>query len=356
MAHRIPEVQRRIEDLDTDALLLSSLPNIRWACGFTGSNGLLLIGHRDAVFVTDGRYSEQARQEVNGAEVVIAVDGLVSRLQELDYLQDLNQVVFQSDQVTVAKRNQLQERLPEIRWKGVSGILTEEIGTKEASEVDRIRRAQTITESVFEDVLDVMEPGVTEREVAAEITYRHLKQGAEKMAFDPIVASGPNGARPHARPTDRTLREGEFVVLDMGCFLDGYASDMTRTVAIGDPPETALQGYKVVRAAQEKALDAAQAGLTGGELDAVAREAIEDAGLGQYFSHGLGHGIGLEVHEWPRVSRTAGYEMSEGACVTIEPGVYVPEEDFGVRIEDIVVLETNGSENLTATSKELRVL
>lgn len=353
MSHRLTQVRRRVKDFEADALLLSALSNIRWACGFTGSNGLLLVGRRDAVFVTDGRYTEQARQEVEGADVVIAEDGLITRLEELDYLEDLDRVVFQSDDVTVARQTQLEDRLPDIRWEGEAGVLTKNVGSKEASEVDRIRRAQQITESVFEDILDVLEPGITEREVAAEITYRHLQRGAEAMAFDPIVASGPNGARPHARPTDRTLREGEFVVLDMGCFRDGYASDMTRTVSIGQPPERARRGYEVVRSAQERALEAAQAGLTGKELDAVAREIIEDAGMGDAFSHGLGHGIGLDVHEWPRVSRTAEDELPEGACVTIEPGVYVPEEEYGVRIEDLVVLRADGCENLTGVPKAL---
>lgn len=356
MPHRLSQVQRRVKDLETDALLLSSLSNIRWACGFTGSNGLLLVGRRDAVFVTDGRYTQQARQEVEGADVVTADEGLLTRLEELDYLEDLDRVVFQSDDVTVAKQAQLEDRLPDICWEGETGVLTKDVGTKEASEVDRIRRAQQITESVFEDILDVLEPGVTEREIAAEVTYRHLKRGAEAMAFEPIVASGPNGARPHARPTDRRLRKGEFVVLDMGCFRDGYASDMTRTVSIGRPPERARRGYEVVRAAQESALDAARAGLTGKELDAVAREAIEEAGMGDAFSHGLGHGIGLDVHEWPRVSRTAEDDLPEGACVTIEPGVYVPEEEYGVRIEDLVVLRADGCENLTGSSKALHVV
>jgi Xaa-Pro aminopeptidase len=195
-----------------------------------------------------------------------------------------------------------------------------------------------------------------EKEIAAEITYQHLKRGAEKMSFDPIVASGPNGARPHARPTDRKLRSGELVVLDMGCFRDGYASDMTRTVAIGDPPESARRGYEVVREAQQRALDAARAGLTGKELDGTAREVVEEAGLGDQFSHGLGHGIGLEVHEWPRVSKTVDTELPRGACVTIEPGVYDPRNGFGVRIEDIIVLRSEGIDNLTSTSKHLRIL
>ena len=356
MANRLPQVRRRLQDLDADAILLSSLPNVRWACGFTGSNGLLLVGRRDAVFVTDGRYTEQAREEVDGAEVVIAENGLVTRLQELEYFSDLHEVVFQADHVTVARQKQLEEHLSEVRWTGESSILTHQVAEKESDEVDQIRRAQAITEAVFEHVLESLEPGRTEQEVAAEITYQHLLRGAEKMAFDPIVASGPNGARPHARPTDRRLREGDLVVLDMGCLRDGYASDMTRTVALGTPSAQARRGYQVVREAQERALEAARAGLTGKELDAVAREVIEGADLGDYFAHGLGHGIGLEVHEWPRVSRTAENELPEGACVTIEPGVYVPEEGYGVRIEDIVVLTSDGCENLTTTTKELLVL
>ncbi len=356
MSDRVPQVRKRLHELQADAVLLSSLSNIRWACGFTGSNGLLLVGKDGAVFVTDGRYTEQAQQEVEGADVVIAEEGLLSRLKDLDYLDGLERVVFQADHVTVARREKLDEHLSEIEWDGVSDILTHQIGSKEDVEVDQIRRSQEITESVFEHILGLLEPGVTEQEVAAEITYQHLTRGAEKMSFDPIVASGPNGARPHARPTDRELRSGELVVLDMGCFRDGYASDMTRTVAIGDPPDSIRWGYEVVREAQQRAIDAARAGLKSKDLDGVARGVIEEAGLGEQFSHGLGHGIGLEVHEWPRVSKTVDTELPEGACVTIEPGVYVPEEGYGVRIEDIVALHSEGVQNLTSASKDLRVL
>ncbi len=355
MKNRLTHVSKGVES-NTDAVLLSSLPNIRWACGFTGSNGLLLVGKEDAVFVTDGRYTEQARQEIDGAEVIIAENGLLSRLEELEYLDGLDRVVFQSDHVTVAKRDQLEEHFPNIAWEGQADILTDQIGSKDPAEVEQIRQAQRITESVFEHILGVLEPGITEREVASEITYQHLKRGAERVSFDPIVASGGNGALPHANPTDRSLQSGDLVVIDMGCYRNGYASDMTRTVAVGPPPEPARRGYEVVRTAQEKALEAAQAGLTGKELDAVARESIKEAGMGEQFAHGLGHGIGLEVHEWPRVSRTVDDELPVGACVTIEPGVYVPEDNYGVRIEDIVVLQSDGCENLTSTSKELRVL
>lgn len=354
MANRLSRVRDRLAEFDADAVLLSSLPNIRWACGFTGSNGLLLVGSSEAHFVTDGRYTEQADQEVDGAEVHIASDGLLSHLQEEQILEAFSRVVIQADEVTVARHGQLKEHCSRIDWVPKSRVLTRAVGEKEDPEIRRIRRAQALTETVFDEVVEMLEPGVTERAVAAEVTYQHLKRGAEKMAFDPIVASGPNGARPHARPTTRTLREGDFVVLDMGCILDGYASDMTRTVAVGEPSAAARRGYRVVREAQEAALEVARAGLTGKELDAAARDVIKEAGLGDHFSHGLGHGIGLQVHEWPRVSYSVDEELPPGACVTIEPGVYVPEEGYGVRIEDIVVLRPEGCMNLTRTDKALR--
>lgn len=356
MANRLPQVRERLSDFDADALLLTALPNIRWACGFTGSNGLLLVSSEQAFFVTDGRYTEQAQQEVEGADVHIASDGLVSYLQKQEILDPFRRVVIQADDVTVARHQKLKDRCSRIDWIPKSDVLTHAVGEKEDLEIRRIRRAQSLTEAVFEDVIDLVEPGQTERELAAEITYQHLRRGAEKMAFDPIVASGSNGARPHARPTDRTLRTGEMVVIDMGAILDGYASDMTRTIAIGEPDDEAREGYQLVLEAQEVALSAARAGLTGKELDAAARDVIDDAGMGDYFSHGLGHGIGLQVHEWPRVSHSAEEELPPGACVTIEPGIYVPEKGFGVRIEDIVVLQPDGCMNLTRTEKSLKIV
>jgi Xaa-Pro aminopeptidase len=356
MANRLSQVRRSLADLDADALLLTSLPDIRWASGFTGSNGLLLVGPYAAHFVTDGRYTDQARAEVEGASVHVVENGLDEGIVEEGLLDDRSSVAFQADSVSVARRDALEEEQESIEWVPVTKVLTRLMASKEEAEVDRIRSAQSITESVFDEVIDLIEPGMTEREVAAEIVYRHLKRGADSMSFDPIVASGPNAARPHARPTDRTLREGELIVIDMGGVKDGYASDMTRTVALGDPGSAAREGYEVVLKAQNAALDAARAGMLGQELDAVARSVLEDAGLGEFFTHGLGHGIGLQVHEWPRVSHTSDAELPEGACVTIEPGVYVPEENYGVRIEDIVVLRDGGHENLTRSPKDLLIL
>lgn len=356
MAHRIDQVRRRLADLDADALFLTVLPDIRWACGFTGSNGRLLVGAEGAHFLTDGRYTDQAHAEVDGAVVHIASNGLSALMGEKGLLDPYERVAFQADAVSVARRDALVEAHASVTWVPVTDVLTRQRASKTDDEVGRIRAAQSITESVFDEVIDLIEPGMTEREVGAEIVYRHLTQGADTMSFDPIVASGPNAARPHARPTDRALRTGEMIVLDMGGIREGYASDMTRTVALGDPGATARHGYDAVRRAQTAALEVAQAGLTGKELDGVARDVLDEAGLGEYFSHGLGHGIGLEVHEWPRVSHTADDELPAGTCVTIEPGVYIPEENFGVRIEDIVVLRPDGCENLTRTPKDLLLL
>jgi len=352
MTDRHAPVRSRLQELEVDALLITSLPDIRWTCGFTGSNGVLLVGPDEAHFITDGRYSEQARHEVAEASVHVTTNGLSAYVDEHNFFRPFERVAFQADDRTVAQRAAMEEQHPDVSWVPVEKALTRFVAQKEDEEVDAIRAAQRITEAVFDKIVDLIEPGVTEKELAAEITYRHLKQGADRMSFDPIVASGPNSARPHARPTTRTLQSGDVIVLDMGCFLDGYASDMTRTVALGDPAPPAARAYEIVRRAQEEALAVARAGLTGKELDGAARQVIDDEGYGEAFSHGLGHGIGLQVHEWPRVSRQGEEELPEGTCVTIEPGIYLPEEGFGIRIEDIVVLRAGGSEKLTRAGKE----
>lgn len=353
MSARISHVRDRLADLDVDALYLTSLPDIRWACGFTGSNGLLIVGPESSVFVTDGRYTDQAQDEVEGAAVHIAENGVAEYVAEEGLLEVFSRVAFQADALTVAKRDALSDAHESVEWVPIPKVLTRLRASKEDVEVEQLRSAQSITEAVFEEIIGLLAPGMTEREVGAEIVYRHLKRGADSVSFDPIVASGPNAARPHARPTERLLQEGEMIVLDMGGIRDGYASDMTRTVSLGDPGSEVRRGYAAVRRAQEAALNAAEAGMTGKELDAVARDVLEEEDLGDAFSHSLGHGIGLEVHEWPRVSRTMEEELPPGTCVTIEPGVYVPDVPYGVRIEDVIVLRPDGCENLTQTPKEL---
>lgn len=338
-----------------DAVWLSFLPDIRWACGFTGSNGLLLVTPDGAHFVTDGRYRTQAETEIVGAVVHVPGNGLAGYVAEAGLLGTARRVLFQADHLSHAVYLDLVARFPGVEWVPARELLAPLVAAKGPDEIDAIRRAQRITEAVFDHVLTIVAPGVTEREVAAEIVYQHLRRGAEKMAFDPIVASGPHAALPHARPTDRRLQPGDLVVLDFGGVVDGYASDMTRTVAISTPPEDAGAVYAVVRDAQEAAIEAAHSGMTGRALDAVARGRIEQAGYGDCFTHGLGHGVGLQTHEWPRVSHQVEHTLPDDVVVTIEPGIYLPGR-FGVRIEDMVRLTPGGAENLTQADKAFLVL
>ena len=355
--NNVKTIQDLLTDRNADAFLLTHLPSIRWTCGFTGSNAALLVDVHGAAFVTDGRYDAQAREEVQGAEVHVYEGSMWTYVEEQSLLSGLDRIVVQSDHMTVDRFSTLTDRFADFTWVPETQVLTRQMASKNPSEIDRIRRAQRTTEAVLDWVVGRIEPGRTERDIAADVVHAHLTRGADSMSFDPIVASGPHAALPHARPTDREIQEGDLIVLDMGGFVNGYASDMTRTLAVGEPGKRARAVYAAVRRAQSAALEQARAGLTGAELDAVARDVLEEDGLADAFTHSLGHGLGLEIHEWPRVSRTSDEEpMPAGACITIEPGVYLPEEEIGVRIEDVVVLEEGGSRNLTDASHDLTVL
>ncbi len=355
MPSRIDRARKRLSELEADALFLTFLPDIRWVCGFTGSNGVLLIRSDDAVFLTDGRYRTQSAREVSGARVVIGGYDLPGYAAENELLAGCTSAVYQSDHLAVAALEKLRELFAGVNWKGAEGVFVKEVASKEDAEIDRIAAAQRLTAHVFDEMLDWVEEGMTERQVAAEIVYRHLRSGAERMSFDPIVASGPNSALPHALPTNRRLRTGEVVLLDFGCFLNGYASDMTRTIAIGEPGAEIRSLYDLVRMAQEQAIVAARSGIKSVDLDGVARGIIKEAGYGEFFSHSLGHGVGLQIHEWPRVSYAVDYALPSNCAVTIEPGIYLPDR-FGIRIEDVVVLREGRCENLTRARKDLIVL
>ena len=348
-------IRDRLATHGVDAAVISSLPDIRWGCGFTGSNALLVVLPDAAHLVTDGRYAEQAAREVRGAGAHVAQGSLWNAVVEQGLLRSMRSVLFQADHVSYAEYVRWREALPSIAWKPVSDFLVDLVAVKSEDEIAAMRRAQRITDEVFTQVLGVLSPGMTEREVAAEIVDQHLRRGAQRMSFEPIVASGPNAALPHARPTDRRLSPGDAVVLDFGCVVDGYACDMTRTVFIGPPSGEQRRVYEVVLRAQEAAIVQARGGCSSRDLDAVARSIIAEEGYGAYFTHSLGHGIGLQTHEWPRVSHQVDYALPVNAVVTIEPGVYVPGR-FGVRIEDMVVLREHGAENLTGASKALCVL
>ncbi len=352
---RMQQLRALAGDLEADALYLSFLPDIRWACGFTGSNGLLIVRRDSAHFLTDGRYRTQACEEVRGAAVHAPGYDLVGHVAGTGLLDGARRVVYQSDRLTVASLAELEERLPDVAWQGEKDLVSRLVASKTPEEIDRIRAAQSITDDIFGEVSAWLRLGLSEKEIASEIVYRHLRQGAERMAFEPVVAAGANSALPHARPTDRKVERGDVVLLDFGCVLDGYASDMTRMVALGDPDPLALELYELVLAAQETAISGARAGMASTDVDALARDVVQKAGYGDAFVHGLGHGVGLQVHEWPRVSYTVDYDLPPDCVVSIEPGVYLSGR-FGIRIEDLVVLRADGCESLTHASKTWTIL
>lgn len=355
MPNRIRELQHLLQAHTADALWITSPPNIRWACGFTGSRALLLVRADGAHFFSDGRYTEQAIEEVDGASVHAADYDLIESVAEEDLLPGGFDVIFQAEHLSVAQREELAEKLPNVVWRAEENLLVHAVAKKTPDEIASIRAAQSITEDVYEFLLGWLTPDRTEKEVAAEIVYQHLLRGADCMSFEPIVASGANSALPHARPTARKLAEGDVVLLDFGCSLDGYASDMSRTVVLGRPDDEVRKVYELVLSAQMRAIDEARAGIAAKALDAAARDVLKEGGYGEYFTHGLGHGVGLQVHEWPRVSYRVEDELPADCVVSVEPGVYLPRR-FGIRIEDLIVLRADGCELLTAAPKEWTVL
>jgi Xaa-Pro dipeptidase len=339
-------------DLHVDALLVTHLPNVRYLTGFTGSSAAALISAERTVFVTDGRYGEQARRETGTLERAISLDGLDGAIAEQASQMGARRLGFEEMHLTVAAHRRLAESLEDIELVGVDGAVEALRAGKDHDELDAIRRAQQATDEAFDRVLDVLAVGVTEQHVALELERLLRGEGASELAFDSIVAFGESAAEPHHRPGHRVLEEGDVIKLDFGARWGGYHSDMTRTVAFGSPAAELRKIHDVVRQAQEAGIDAVRAGVSCRDVDAAARSVIEDAGYGDRFGHGLGHGVGLEIHESPWLRRAGDGELPAGAVVTVEPGVYVPGLG-GVRIEDMVEVTHDGSRVVGTSTREL---
>ena len=326
--------------------------NIRWLTGFTGSSALVVIGPEARVFVTDFRYTEQAGQQAGEAfEIVIAASRLLPEL--VGRLS--GRVGFDDAATSVANLRKLEDELGEGIELTAAGELVERLRRrKDEAEVAAIAEAARITDDAYEHVLAAGLAGRSELEVAAAAHARIRELGAEP-SFPAIVAAGENGARPHAEPSEREIGPGDLVVWDMGALVGGYCSDCTRTFAVGEVGEAAREAYELVLAAQAAGLEAIRAGVGGEQADAAARSVIDDGGHGDHFGHGLGHGVGLEIHEAPRLGKSSEDTLEAGDVVTVEPGVYVPGE-FGIRIEDLVVVTGDGHRNLSSVPKELRVV
>ena len=338
-----------------DAVLLTGEYNRFYASGFasTGADGVALVTTKGNFYFTDSRYIEAAERAVENAAIGMTQRGrgYIAWLNEAIALSGAKRIGFEDETMTVAEHRLYSEKL-EGELVPASGFMHRLRGQKDAQELERLEQAQRIAEKALEQILTELRVGVTEKEIAARLQYLMLHFGAEKMSFDPIVAGGSNGSMPHAVPTDRELRSGEFVTMDFGCVYRGYCSDMTRTVAIGQPTEEMKKVYDTVLSAQLAGLAAARAGATGAEIDGAARRVIEEAGYGEYFGHSFGHGVGVEIHESPSAAPGNDQSLPAGSVISAEPGIYLPGR-FGVRIEDVVVLEEGGCRNITRACKQL---
>ena len=347
-------VRRAMTERAIEALVATHLPDVRWLCGFTGSNAALAVTSRKAVLFTDGRYTTQAREETRGVRVTI---GKKSALRECCVFlgQSANQAWFDPQHTTVVDLELMRSGLAGKSRRGFFVALQKPLVSalrmvKDAGELALMGEAAKLGCSLFEAILSRMENGVTEIAVAAELEYRARKMGAEGMAFETIVASGARSALPHGRATLAKLPRKGFVTLDFGVILNGYCSDMTRTVHLGRANREERIAYEAVLEAQEAAVAAVQPEATCGEVDEAARKVLRKAGMGKYFTHSTGHGVGLEIHEQPRVAAGQEMRLAKGMVITIEPGVYLPGK-FGIRIEDMVAVTEKGHRILTPVTK-----
>lgn len=338
-----------------DAMLLSSPSAIRYLSGFTGSYALLLVTLRNAWCLTDPRYRLQAREELRGVRALVVRGGFGDAIARNDLLRGCRTAGFEEDYLTVAAFRSLRSPCAPALLKPAGAVLSSLTARKDASEVLRLRRAVEISDEVFCDIIKLIRPGVTERDLAAEISFRQRKEGAEGDAFDAIVASGARSALPHARASAKKIRNGDFVVLDFGCVVEGYHSDITRTVAVGRASRKMRDLYHIVLRAQEAGIEALRGGRAARDVDASVRDQITREGYGRYFPHSLGHGVGLRVHEPPRLAPHSRDILEAGNVVTVEPGIYIPGRG-GIRIEDVVLVTETGRRVLTASPKELMIL
>jgi Xaa-Pro aminopeptidase len=351
---RLARVGQRLEGLEVGALLVTDLDNIRYLTGFTGSNALLVVGPTGSVFLTDFRYIERSEPLRAYTDVRRGEREMLAEL--ADAVRDVagdGPLGFEEASVTVARHRRIATALADVELAPQSGVVETLREVKDEDELARIRRAAAVLEDVYETIAAEGLAGRTEREVAWRILELYHEAGAEGPSFDSIVASGTDGALPHAEPRDVVIDRGSLVTLDIGCVLDGYCSDCTRTFATpGELPGQLQEAYDVCLEAQVAALGHVRAGAQGAAVDAVARDIIEAAGHGEHFGHGLGHGVGLAVHEAPRLASSSTATLEPGMVVTVEPGIYLPGVG-GVRIEDLVVVTADGCERLTGYPKEL---
>lgn len=355
MMNHLKQIEALLDEFKIDAMLVTSKPGEQYTVGFYGE-GIAVVTREKHYYLTDSRYAEAAENAVKGATILITSPGNPYRklLQEIVSADGIRCLGYEDGYMTVATQTVYAQTLP-CELVPAQKLLSTLRASKDSNEIAVMERAQRIAERAFDEILTFIRPGLREREIAAKLVYDMLRFGAEKPSFDTIVVSGPNSSLPHGVPGDRQLAEGDFVTMDFGCRVDGYCSDMTRTVAVGHATDEMRKVYGIVLEAQLTGISAARAGVTGKSIDAAARSVIEEAGFGAYFGHSFGHSLGLEIHESPNASAAETGPMPTGAVVSAEPGIYLPGR-FGVRIEDVLILHDTGNTNLTRSPKELIIL
>ncbi len=343
---------------DNSTALIAAPHHLRYLVGFPSGDSWLFLTKEKVYFLTDFRYIETAKATLSGV-TCLQITSLADSLKELTTRHATRHIYLEAETTTAAQLARFQKQLPAVEWDvsdTLDNWLCEQRAVKSEQEVNRILQAQALCEQGFSHILSYIREGMTEREIALELEFYVRKQGAERTAFDFIVVSGKNTSLPHGIPTDKTVQKGDFITMDFGAVVDGYCSDMTRTIALGTVSEEQQKVYHTVLKAQQAALAALRDGVLCRDADAAARDVITAAGYGQYFGHATGHGVGVQIHEQPNLSpRAAEKVLTAGNVVTVEPGIYI-EQQFGVRIEDMAWITADGCRNLTASPKELIIL
>lgn len=355
--NHLKQIAAKLPEYGLDAMVITSAPSEFYAIGLRGE-GLVLVGRDKCWYSTDSRYIEVVEENVTGCDIFMIENGHSHHKIAAEHIleQHLVKIGYEEDYLSVGEFQKMQKAFPDFVEFVPAGQLVNDLrAVKDEEELDAMRKSQEITDKAFEAILKDIHPGVTEQEIAAKLVYYMLSFGAQNISFEPIVASGANGSMPHAIPSAKKIQEGEFLTMDFGSLYKGYCSDMTRTIAVGEPTEEMRKVYETVKEAQLKCISMAKAGVIGADVHNAAEEILEQNGYGGKMGHGLGHSLGIEIHENPGFRKVNHQPMPLHAAVSVEPGIYLPGK-FGVRIEDVVVLTEGGCEVLTKSPKELIVI
>ena len=352
---RVTKLNVQLNKQNLDGIYITNLTNVRYLTGFTGSAGSVLILDNINHFFTDGRYTEQSKEQVKNCKIHIVGSSYFKYIANNNLIKEKLNIGFESDNLSVSMFNNLYATINNIEWVECVGMVEKIAAVKDQLEIQSLKTAVEITDEVFTQIIPELKIGATEKEISAKISYLFKMNGAEGDSYESIIGSGWLGALPHARPTDKKFEKGDFVVMDFGALYNGYHADMTRTVVIGEASDKHKEIYNIVLESQLAGIKTAKAGVTGAEVDSACRDVISQAGYGDKFIHSTGHGIGLEVHTYPRISSINKEPLLENYVITIEPGIYL-EGWGGVRIEDDCLISKNECVPLNKSTKEMLVL